>query len=127
MLKIVFLLLGLLGLIHRLIFKGLSTRTNFLNNLASKQIDYNLGAGVPPLNLYPELNLGSLFGEDKIPFNSKFINYHETQGFIIKEASVFLKNLEPFLQASLVNLKAGQLAKSVYLKNKLKKIKQFVK
>ena len=94
MLKIVFLLLGLLGLIHRLIFKGLSTRTNFLNNLASKQIDYNLGAGVPPLNLYPELNLGSLFGEDKIPFNSKFINYHETQGFIIKEASVFLKKNE---------------------------------
>lgn len=72
----------------------MSTRTNFLNNLASKQIDYNLGAGVPPLNLYPALNPGTLFGDEKIPFNSKFINYHETQGFINKEASIFFQKNE---------------------------------
>jgi GntR family transcriptional regulator, regulator for abcA and norABC len=73
---------------------NISDRTNFLNNLASKQIDYNLGAGVPPLNLYPVLNPGTLFGEEKIHFNSKFINYHETQGFITKEASVFFEKNE---------------------------------
>ena len=73
---------------------NLSDRTNCLNNLASKQIDYNLGVGVPPLNLYPELNPGSLFGEDILPFNSKFINYHETQGYITKEASIFFEKSE---------------------------------
>jgi 2-aminoadipate transaminase len=72
----------------------LSTRTNFLNNLASKKIDYNLGAGVPPMNLYPEFNPGTLFAEEKIPFNSKFINYHETRGFINKEASIFFQKNE---------------------------------
>lgn len=73
---------------------NLYTRTNFLNNLASKQIDYNLGAGVPPLNLYPVLNPRTLFGDEQIPFNSKVINYHETQGFINKEASIFFKKNE---------------------------------
>lgn len=72
----------------------MSTRTNSLNNLASKQIDYNLGAGVPPLNLYPALNPGTLFGDEKIPFNSKFINYHETQGFINNEAGIFFQKNE---------------------------------
>ena len=32
-------------------------RVAFLNNLASKKVKYNLGAGVPPLNLFSELQI----------------------------------------------------------------------
>ena len=75
----------------------MSTRNNYLNNLASKQIDYNLGAGVPPMSLYAAFNPGALFGVGNLTFESKFINYHETRGFINEEASTFFKKNENVL------------------------------
>ena len=72
----------------------MSNRTNFLNNLASKQIDYNLGAGIPPLRLYSVFNPGELLGIESVSYDSKLINYHETKGFIDNEASLFFKKNE---------------------------------
>ena len=54
----------------------------FLNNLAETKAKYNLGAGVPPLELYPQLfpdELMTLFvketGADLMP-------YHRTAGIL---------------------------------------------
>ena len=69
----------------------MSSRTNFLNNLASKKIDFNLGAGTPPLDLYSDINILALLGNDRIDKDSKIINYHETSGFINEEASLFFQ------------------------------------
>ena len=62
-------------------------KLNWLNNLASGKIKYNLGAGVPPMNLYPEFHPGKLFGFEQTASNDVSINYHPTAGFI-KEAAV---------------------------------------
>ena len=35
-------------------------KIDFLNNLASKKFKYDLGAGVPPLHLYPEIDINEL-------------------------------------------------------------------
>ena len=75
----------------------MSSRTNFLNNLASKHIEYNLGAGIPPLSLYSALNPGELFGNQTLNFDSKLINYHETRGLISEEASLFIQKNENIL------------------------------
>lgn len=72
-------------------------RTNFLNNIASKQVDYNLGAGNPPLSLYLAFNPGKLFGNENVSFDSKFINYHETRGLINEEARIFFQKNENVL------------------------------
>ena len=60
---------------------------NWLNNLASKKIKFNLGAGSPPLDLYPDFNPGSLFGNETVFSTDESINYHPTAGFI-KNAAV---------------------------------------
>jgi DNA-binding transcriptional MocR family regulator len=67
--------------------KLLNNRLNWLNNLASKKIKYNLGAGTPPLDLYPDFNPGNLFGTETVFSSDKSINYHPTAGFI-KNAAV---------------------------------------
>lgn len=65
--------------------------TNFLNNIASKEIKYNLGAGVPPLSLYPKFEPDKLFSFGKEKFDIKSVSYHETSGFIIEAASKVLE------------------------------------
>ena len=75
----------------------MSNRTNSLNNLASKQIDYNLGVGIPPLSLYSAFNPLELFGNENVTFDSKLINYHETRGLITEEASLFFQKNENIL------------------------------
>jgi DNA-binding transcriptional MocR family regulator len=67
---------------------------NWLNNLASKKIKYNLGAGSPPLDLYPDFNPGSLFGVETVLSSDKSINYHPTVGFIKNAAAKVLKENE---------------------------------
>ncbi len=62
------------------------SRNAFLNNLASREIKYNLGAGVPPIYLYPEFNPGKLFGIEVPASKDQSINYHTTQGFILETA-----------------------------------------
>jgi (S)-3,5-dihydroxyphenylglycine transaminase len=68
-----------------------NSRNDFLNSLASQQVKYNLGAGVPPINLYPEFNPGKLFGIDVADSNDKSIIYHSTQGFIHEVAAKVLE------------------------------------
>jgi DNA-binding transcriptional MocR family regulator len=65
----------------------LNNRLNWLNNIASKKIKFNLGAGSPPLDLYPDFNPGILFGIENVFSSDKSINYHPTAGFI-KNAAV---------------------------------------
>lgn len=65
----------------------MNNRLNWLNNIASKKIKFNLGAGSPPLYLYPDFNPGSLFGIETVFSSDKSINYHPTAGFI-KNAAV---------------------------------------
>lgn len=72
----------------------MSSRTNFLNNLASKKITYNLGAGTPPLSLYSAINTFALLGNKNISVDSNIINYHQTSGFINEEASLFFQKNE---------------------------------
>lgn len=66
------------------------SRNDFLNSLASRQIIYNLGAGVPPMDLYPEFNPGLLFGIEALAKRDQSINYHATQGFTRETASKVL-------------------------------------
>ena len=66
------------------------SRNDFLNDLASRQIKHNLGAGVPPMDLYPEFNPGLLFGVEAPQKKDQSINYHATQGFIRETASEVL-------------------------------------
>jgi 2-aminoadipate transaminase len=72
----------------------LRNRTHFLNSMAAVPIDYNLGAGVPPLNLYPPLNLSELVGLFSVESNDKTINYHETGGYITSTAQNFIEVTE---------------------------------
>lgn len=67
------------------------SRNDFLNDLASKKIKYNLGPGVPPLDLYPNLNLEKYFTGFNIKSNHDIIGYHHTTGLIQTAASKFLK------------------------------------
>ena len=58
-------------------------RISFLNQLASQKWRYNLGAGTPPVDLYP-------FSELTIPDPSvkpEILGYHETAGFIRQAAA----------------------------------------
>jgi len=71
-----------------------NSRNDFLNSLASLQIRYNLGAGVPPVNLYPDFNPGRLFGINSVPASDKSINYHPTAGFIKNAAAKVLQENE---------------------------------
>lgn len=57
-------------------------KIDFLNNLASRKFKYDLGAGVPPLHLYPEIDIN-----DYLTVFSQFSNvdkfqYHSTSGII---------------------------------------------
>jgi (S)-3,5-dihydroxyphenylglycine transaminase len=62
------------------------SRNDLLNSLASREIKYNLGVGVPPIHLYPEFNPGKLFGIEAPASKDQSINYHATQGFIRETA-----------------------------------------
>jgi DNA-binding transcriptional MocR family regulator len=71
-----------------------NSRNDFLNSLASLQIRFNLGAGVPPVNLYPAFNPGRLFGINSVSATDKSINYHTTAGFIKDAAARVLQENE---------------------------------
>ncbi len=60
----------------------MSYKLNWLNNLASSQIKHNLGAGVPPMNLYPEFSPGKTYGFEQTASNDRSLSYHSTAGFI---------------------------------------------
>ncbi len=66
-------------------------RIEYLNNLAHSNIKFNLGAGSPPLELYPKLNINHYL---KV-FNSytphSILNYHKTEGIINDIASETFK------------------------------------
>lgn len=70
------------------------SRINFLNNLASTKATYNLGAGVPPLELYPEIHLSECMEYFKVSFpKNELLQYHQTEGLITEiAAETFLKN-----------------------------------
>jgi len=46
------------------------------------------------MSLYAAFNPGALLGVGNLTFESKFINYHETRGFIYEEASIFFRKNE---------------------------------
>jgi DNA-binding transcriptional MocR family regulator len=84
------------------------SRNDFLNSLASREIKYNLGAGVPPIHLYPEFNPGKLFGIEAPASKDQSINYHATQGFIRETAvKVFEVNENLSLNADNVVITNG--------------------
>jgi DNA-binding transcriptional MocR family regulator len=70
--------------------KSMSSKLDWLNNLASSKIKYNLGAGVPPISLYPDFNPAKLFGVEKLSSNDESINYHSTAGYINETAARFI-------------------------------------
>lgn len=57
-------------------------RIEFLNNLASTNSKYNLGAGVPPLDLYPKLDIQKCISIFKLSFSKNLLHYHKTDGFL---------------------------------------------
>jgi DNA-binding transcriptional MocR family regulator len=65
-------------------------KIDWLNKLADSNINYNLGAGIPPLELYPNFNPADLLSSSISPIN-KMISYHSTQGFILETASKVLE------------------------------------
>ena len=70
------------------------SRINFLNNLASTKVNYNLGAGIPPLAMYPEIHLTECMEIFKQNFPTvDLLQYHQTEGLITEiAAETFLKN-----------------------------------
>lgn len=68
----------------------MSSKLDWLNNLASSKIKYNLGAGVPPISLYPDFNPAKLFGVENLSSNDESINYHSTAGYINETAARFI-------------------------------------
>jgi len=70
-------------------------RIHFLNQLAETSARYNLGAGVPPLDLYPQLDIERLVGtyREAHPKDS-LLNYHATEGMIRSLAAEALSKNE---------------------------------
>jgi DNA-binding transcriptional MocR family regulator len=57
-------------------------KIDFLNNLASKTFKYDLGAGVPPLHLYPEIDINELLNIFSKSSSVDKFQYHSTSGII---------------------------------------------
>ena len=57
-------------------------RILFLNNLASKKVRFNLGAGSPPIHLYPKLSLNELISVFSKETGNELLHYHQTEGII---------------------------------------------
>lgn len=72
----------------------MNNKLNWLNNFATNKIKFNLGAGVPPLNLYPDFRPGGLLGSNSLTTLDKSINYHPTAGFIKNAATKVLQENE---------------------------------
>jgi|GEM_PF-401224 DNA-binding transcriptional MocR family regulator len=69
-------------------------RISFLNQLAAKKHPYNLGAGVPPLELYPPLPLSEWLCEAEKSAGPELTGYHQTAGFIREEAALTFERNE---------------------------------
>ena len=69
----------------------MKNKLNWLNNIASNEIKFNLGAGVPPLDSYPSFNPRKLFDGESLNSSDESLNYHRTAGFIINTAEKVLK------------------------------------
>ena len=57
-------------------------KIDFLNNLASRKFKYDLGAGVPPLHLYPEIDINDYLTVFSQLSNVDKFQYHSTSGII---------------------------------------------
>lgn len=59
---------------------------SFLNALAETKTPYNLGAGVPPIDLYPKLDCVALLSKYDLKEDHLILGYHRTSGFITEIA-----------------------------------------
>lgn len=66
-------------------------RIEYLNNLAQSNVKFNLGAGTPPLELYPTFDINHYLEIFKSDNSSDILNYHKTSGIITELASETLK------------------------------------
>lgn len=66
-------------------------RIEYLNNLAQSNVQFNLGAGTPPLELYPTFDINNYLEIFKSNNSSDVLNYHKTSGIIPELASETLK------------------------------------
>jgi DNA-binding transcriptional MocR family regulator len=57
-------------------------RISFLNNLAVTKANYNLGAGVPPLDLYPTFHAEEYLQLFKPNASDTILHYHQTEGIL---------------------------------------------
>lgn len=59
------------------------SRINFLNALSATDVTFNMGAGVPPIELYPPFNPSELYHSFESQFpKTPTLNYHNTAGII---------------------------------------------
>lgn len=68
-----------------------NSKLDWLNSIAGHNLKFNLGAGVPPMDLYPTFNPGRLLIKEGGVLADKCINYHPTAGFIQNTAAKVLK------------------------------------
>jgi len=66
-------------------------RIEYLNNLTQSNVQFNLGAGTPPLELYPTLDINHYLDVFKNNSTYNILNYHKTSGIITELASETLK------------------------------------
>jgi len=67
---------------------------SFLNQLAETATPYNLGAGVPPILLYPPLEISKLLDKFQAESGQNVLSYHRSSGFITKTAHATLEKRE---------------------------------
>ena len=68
-----------------------NSRNHFLNNLASTKSRYNLGAGVPPISLYPQFKASEYLAEIEKTSGENLLNYHQTPGYIRETAATAIE------------------------------------
>ena len=79
-------------------------RIHFLNQLAAASVRYNLGAGIPPLHLYPDFSPEENLRSFRETFPEKnMLQYHSTEGFI-GELAIKTLSCNENLQASPRNI-----------------------
>ena len=69
-------------------------KIDFLNNLASKKFRYDLGAGVPPLHLYPEIDINELLSVFSKSSSINKFQYHSTSGIISEIVEEYFTHAE---------------------------------
>ena len=62
-------------------------RISFLNNLAVANAQYNLGAGVPPLDLYPPFQAEEYLQLFTTRVTTSILHYHKTEGILSEIAA----------------------------------------